>query len=147
MLDDFTYTELQEENTWLRGSLREARRGQERAERMALAFVVLFSASDAVGVDLWRDYCSVREAVIMKREQMEAIAAKAEQLAISTLDVEDKQFWAEMELDLYREYLDQLRTGDNQWLRSWIGQEIAEGSREAVEIMKMWIRSELPVAA
>ena len=45
MLDDFTYTELQEENTWLRGSLREARRGQERAERMALAFVVLFSAS------------------------------------------------------------------------------------------------------
>ena len=45
MLDDFTYTELQEENTWLRGSLREARRGQERAERMALAFVLLFSAS------------------------------------------------------------------------------------------------------
>ena len=83
----------------------------------------------------------------MKKEQMEAIAAKAEPLAISTLDVEDKQFWAEMELDLYREYLDQLRTGDNQWLRSWIGQEIAEGSREAVEIMKMWIRSELPVAA
>ena len=83
----------------------------------------------------------------MKKEQMEAIAAKAEQLAISTLDVEDKQFWAEMELDLYNEYLDQLRTGDNQWLRSWIGQEIAEGSREAVEIMKMWIRSELPVAA
>lgn len=45
MLDDFTYTELQEENTWLRGSLREARRDRESAERMALMCVVLFAVS------------------------------------------------------------------------------------------------------
>ena len=108
---------------------------------------IVHGVGDATGIDLWRGYCGLRGGGNHEKEQMEAIAAKAEQLAISTLDVEDKQFWAEMELDLYREYLDQLRTGDNQWLRSWIGQEIAEGSREAVEIMKMWIRSELPVAA
>ena len=57
----------------------------------------------------------------MKREQMEAIAARAARLAISTLDAEDKQFWAEMGLDPYHEYLDQLRTGDTICLRSWIG--------------------------
>ena len=45
------------------------------------------------------------------------------------------------------EYLDQLRTGDTLCLRSWLGQEIEVGCREAVEIMKMWIRAELPVAA
>lgn len=75
----------------------------------------------------------------MKREQMEAIAARAARLAISTLDAEDKQFWAGMGRDPYHEYLDQLR--------SWLGQEIETGCREAVEIMKMWIRAELPVAA
>ena len=80
----------------------------------------------------------------MKREQMEAIAARAARLAVSNLDAADEYM---TEQRYYKEYLDQLRTGDNQWLRSWIGQEIAEGSREAVEIMKMWIRSELPVAA
>ena len=46
----------------------------------------------------------------MKREQMEAIAARAARLARSTLNAEDKQFWAEMGLDPYHEYLDQLRT-------------------------------------
>ncbi|WP_368270913.1 hypothetical protein [Enterocloster lavalensis] len=45
VLNDPGYDELQEENTWLRGSLREARRGQESAERMALMFVVLFTVS------------------------------------------------------------------------------------------------------
>ena len=79
---------------------------------------------------------------VVKREQMEAIAARAARLAISTLDAEDKQFWAEMGLDPYHEYLDQLRTGDTICLRSWIGQEIEAGCREAVEIMKMWIRAE-----
>ena len=43
VLDDPGYTELQEENTWLRGSLREARRGQDSAERIALMCMVLFS--------------------------------------------------------------------------------------------------------
>ena len=45
VLNDPGYDELQEENTWLRGSLRVARRGQESAERMALMFVVLFTVS------------------------------------------------------------------------------------------------------
>lgn len=45
VLNDPGYDELQEENTWLRGSLREARRGRESAERMALMFVVLFTVS------------------------------------------------------------------------------------------------------
>lgn len=83
----------------------------------------------------------------MKRAQMETIAARAAQLAISTLDVEDKQFWTEIGLDPYHEYLDQLQTGDALWLRSWIGQEIEDGCREAVEILKLWIRAELSVVA
>ena len=33
VMNDPGYDELQEENAWLRGSLREARRGQESAER------------------------------------------------------------------------------------------------------------------
>ena len=53
MLDDFTYTELQEENTWLRGSLREARRGQVSAERMALMCMVLFAASGTLLALTW----------------------------------------------------------------------------------------------
>lgn len=53
MLDDFTYTELQEENTWLRGSLREARRDRESAERMALMYVVLFAVSGTLLALTW----------------------------------------------------------------------------------------------
>ena len=53
MLDDFTYTELQEENTWLRGSLREARRGQVSAERMALMCMVLFSIAGTLLALTW----------------------------------------------------------------------------------------------
>lgn len=53
-----------------------------------------------------------------------------------------------IELDMtfeeyYQEYMDQLRNNDYQCLRMWIGWQIEEGSREAVEIMKMLIRSEL----
>ena len=83
----------------------------------------------------------------MTREQMETIAARAAQLAVSTVYAADEQFWAEIGLDPYHEYLDQLQTGDTLWLRSWIGQEIEAGCREAVEILKMWIRAELRVAA
>lgn len=53
VLDDPNYTELQEENTWLRGSLREARRGQESAERMALMCVVLFAVSGTLLALTW----------------------------------------------------------------------------------------------
>ena len=80
----------------------------------------------------------------MKREQMEAIADRAARLAVSNLDAADEYM---TEQRYYKEYLDQLRTGDTICLRSWIGQEIEAGCREAVEIMKMWIRAELPVAA
>ena len=53
VLDDPNYAELQEENTWLRGSLREARRGQESAERMALMCVVLFAVSGTLLALTW----------------------------------------------------------------------------------------------
>lgn len=53
VLDDPSYTELQEENTWLRGSLREARRCQESAERMALMCMVLFAVSGTLLALTW----------------------------------------------------------------------------------------------
>ena len=53
VLDDADYTELQEENTWLRGSLREARRGQESAERLALMCMVLFAVSGTLLALTW----------------------------------------------------------------------------------------------
>lgn len=53
VLDDPNYTELQEENTWLRGSLREARRSQESAERMALMCMVLFAVSGTLLALTW----------------------------------------------------------------------------------------------
>ena len=53
VLDDPNYTELQEENTWLRGSLREARRGHESAERLALMCMVLFAVSGTLLALTW----------------------------------------------------------------------------------------------
>lgn len=53
VLNDPGYDELQEENTWLRGSLREARRGQVSAERMALMCMVLFAASGTLLALTW----------------------------------------------------------------------------------------------
>ena len=67
----------------------------------------------------------------MKREQMEAIAARATRLAVSNPDVVDEHM---TEHEYYEEYLDQLRTGDTICLRSWLGQEIEAGCREAVEM-------------
>ena len=53
VLNDPGYTELQEENTWLRGSLREARRGQEGAERLALVCLILFAVSGTLLALTW----------------------------------------------------------------------------------------------
>lgn len=53
VMNDPGYDELQEENTWLRGSLREARRGQESAERMALMCMVLFAVSGTLLALTW----------------------------------------------------------------------------------------------
>lgn len=53
VMNDPGYDELQEENAWLRGSLREARRGQESAERMALMCMVLFAASGTLLALTW----------------------------------------------------------------------------------------------
>jgi len=53
VLNDPGYDELQEENTWLRGSLREARRGRESAERMALMCTVLFAVSGTLLALTW----------------------------------------------------------------------------------------------
>ena len=83
----------------------------------------------------------------MTKVQMEAIVDRAARLSVSKTDAEDAQFYAAMELDPYREYyeeyLDQLQTGDTEWLRRWIGWEVADKVGEAVEILKMWIRAEL----
>ena len=53
VLNDPGYDELQEENTWLRGSLREARRGRESAERMALMCTVLLAVSGPLLALTW----------------------------------------------------------------------------------------------
>lgn len=74
----------------------------------------------------------------MNKDNMKAIAKRAAALASST--AEDEMFSRE---DYYREYLDQLQSGDSQSLRCWIGWEVENGIREAVEILKMWIRAEL----
>ena len=77
----------------------------------------------------------------MTRKQMDIIAARAAQLAVSNPDAVDMT-----EQEYHDEYLDQLQTSDTLCLRSWIGQEIEAGCREAVEILKMWIRAELRVS-
>ena len=59
VLNDPAYVELQEENTWLRGSLREARRGQESAERMALMCMELFAASGTLLALTWGGFIVV----------------------------------------------------------------------------------------
>ena len=53
VMNDPGYDELQEENTWLRGSLREARQAQESAERLALMCMVLFAASGTLLALTW----------------------------------------------------------------------------------------------
>lgn len=53
VMNDPGYDELQEENTWLRGSLREARRGRESAERLAQVCVVLFAVSGTLLALTW----------------------------------------------------------------------------------------------
>lgn len=53
VMNDPGYDELQEENTWLRGSLREARRGQEGAERLALVCLILFAVSGTLLALTW----------------------------------------------------------------------------------------------
>lgn len=76
----------------------------------------------------------------MRRAQMETIAARAASLAVSKTEATDTT-----EQEYYEEYLDQLSTGDTTCLRSWIGWEVSESCREAVEILKMWIQAELRV--
>lgn len=74
----------------------------------------------------------------MSRENMKAIAKRAAVLASSA--AEDEMFSQE---DYYREYLAQLQNGDSECLRYWIGSEVENGIREAVEILKIWIRANL----
>lgn len=83
----------------------------------------------------------------MTKVQIEEIADRAARLAVSKMDEEEAQVYAVMDLDPYRqyyeEYLDQLQTGDTEWLRRWIGWEIEDKVGETVEILKIWIRAEL----
>lgn len=71
------------------------------------------------------------------------VAVIAAQLAVSNPDAADEYM---TEQERCEEYLDQLSTGDATCLRSWIGWEIESGCREAVQILKMWIRAELPLS-
>ena len=56
VMNDPGYDELQEENTWLRGSLREARRGGERGADGADVYGAVFDRRNAAGVDMGRDH-------------------------------------------------------------------------------------------
>ena len=53
VLDDPNYTELQEENTWLRGSLWRALAGPGARERLALMCMVLFAVSGTLLALTW----------------------------------------------------------------------------------------------
>ena len=83
----------------------------------------------------------------MIKVQMEAIADRAAWLAVSRMDAEEAQDCAMMEVNphdqYYEEYLDQLQSGDFQYLRYWLGWEIENRVQEAVEIMKQLIRARL----
>lgn len=70
----------------------------------------------------------------MSKLQMEEIAIRAAELAVCYTGGETTYG------EGYAEYLDQLQNNDCQCLRTWIGWQIEEGVREAVEIMKMLIR-------
>lgn len=48
-----SYRELQENNAWLQGSLQEAQRGQENAERLALMCMVMFAVSGTLLALTW----------------------------------------------------------------------------------------------
>lgn len=80
----------------------------------------------------------------MTRRQMETIATMAVLLAKNSFDEADKQYFDHQEY--YKEYMDQLQTGDDDCLKYWIGSQIEAGVREAVEIKKLWLKSQLAVA-
>lgn len=82
---------------------------------------------------------AVRGGKAMRKEEMELIAARAARLAACTTD--DGVRLDTTYEEYYEEYLDQLLNNDYQCLRMWIGWQIEEGVREAVEIMKMMIRA------
>lgn len=87
----------------------------------------------------------------MTKMQIEAIADRAAQMAVSTLDEDEKQFFTEMGQDPYQdyygEYLDQLQTSDYQQLQTWLGWQVEEGVKEAAGILKMLFRARLQTVA
>ena len=86
----------------------------------------------------------------MTKKQAVVISMKAASLAVRGMDTEDRQFYEELGEDpfarCYEEYLYQLQSGDSQCLRTWLGWMVEEGNRQAVEIMKLLIKSELAAA-
>ena len=77
----------------------------------------------------------------MTRRQMAVIARRAALLAKDYLGEENRQVFDYQ--DYYKEYMDQLQTGDDDCLKNWIGSQIEAGVREAVEIRKLWLKSQL----
>lgn len=72
----------------------------------------------------------------MTRVQIESIAKRAARLATREDPLSDYEFY-------YNEYLDQLLNNDLQCLRTWLGWEVENGVREAVDIMKRLIRAQM----
>lgn len=77
----------------------------------------------------------------MTRRQMMIIARRAARIAVSVAGQRTNE-----QFGYYKEYLDQLKTGDDDCLKGWIGSQIAEGVHEAVEIKKLWLKARLAVA-
>ncbi len=69
VLDDPNYTGAAGGDTWLRGSLRRARRGQERRAIGADVHGAVRGVRNAAGVDLGQDYCGVGGGETMTREK------------------------------------------------------------------------------
>ena len=69
----------------------------------------------------------------MTRRQIMIIARRAAKLAVK---VTGQQI--DVRMAYYKEYLNQLETGDDDCLKSWIGSQIEAGVQEAVEIWKLW---------
>lgn len=72
----------------------------------------------------------------MTRRQMMIIARRAARLAVSVTGQ-----WTDEQFGYYKEYLDQLKIGDDDCLKGWLGSQIEDGVREAVEVRKMWLKA------
>lgn len=77
---------------------------------------------------------------IMKRTAFTEIAARCAKLAVTTESNETGLMYE----DYLNEYLEQFESGEYLiYLKIWIGYMVEEGNKEAIEIMKLLIKSNL----